>query len=100
MAGKTTGTPKSPDKTEIRSRTPCCLLRFNDLLLTNPRLTRFYVVSNDARRSLFSRQVFRPTFRRSGLCEIASFLEYANVWDWHSRLLKETPASVDALPTS
>ena len=29
------------------------LLRFNDLLLTNPKLSRFSIVSNDSRRGLF-----------------------------------------------
>jgi hypothetical protein len=63
------------------------LLRFNDLLLTNPRLLRFSIVSDDTRRAVFSRQLFRPTFQRSGLAELTSFLEYANVSEWHSRLL-------------
>ena len=64
------------------------LLRFNDVLLTDPKVTRFSIVSNDSRRSLFSRQLFRPTFRRSGLAELTSFLEYANVFDWHTRLTR------------
>jgi hypothetical protein len=63
------------------------LLRFNDLLLTNPKLSRFSIVSEDRRRSVFARQLFRPTFQRSGLAELTSFLEYANVFDWHTRLL-------------
>jgi hypothetical protein len=46
----------------------------------------FFIVSNDTRRDVFSRQINRPTFRRSGLSEITSFLEYANVWDWHQRV--------------
>jgi len=62
------------------------LLRFNDLLLSNPRLSRFSIVSNESRRAIFSRQLFRPTFQRSGLAEVTSFLEYRNVYDWHSRL--------------
>jgi hypothetical protein len=64
------------------------LLRFNDMLLTDPRLTRFSIVSNDARRDVFSRQLFRPTFRKSGLSELCSFMEYANVLAWHRRLSK------------
>jgi len=63
------------------------LLRFNDLLLTDPKLSHFSIVSNDSRRSVFARQLFRPTFQRSGLAELTSFLEYANVFEWHSRLL-------------
>jgi hypothetical protein len=63
------------------------LLRFNDLLLTNPNLSHFSIVSEERRRSVFARQLFRPTFQRSGLAELTSFLEYANVLDWHTRLL-------------
>lgn len=63
------------------------LLRFNDLLISDPRLARFSVVSNESRRALFSKQLFRPTFQRSGLAEVTSFMEYSNVYDWHSRLL-------------
>lgn len=75
---------------EVEHSTPVYsgLLRFNDVLLTNPRVTRFSIVSNDTRRELFSRQVNRPTFRRSGLAELCSFLEYANVLAWHHRILK------------
>jgi hypothetical protein len=69
------------------------LLRFNDLLLTDPSLSHFSIVSDDSRRSVFARQLFRPTFQRSGLAELASFLEYANVFDWHSRLLQSGPRS-------
>jgi hypothetical protein len=65
------------------------LLRFNDVLLTNPKLSRFSIVSDDNRRAVFSRQLFRPTFQRSGLAELTSFLEYANVAEWHSRLIKD-----------
>ena len=73
---------------EVEHSTPVYsgLLRFNDLLLTSPSLSRFSIVSNDSRRALFSRQLFRPTFRRSGLSELVSFLEYVNVFDWHERL--------------
>ncbi len=72
---------------EVEHSTPVysALLRFNDALLIRPALQRFYVVANDARRGLFARQVNRPTFRRSGLSDVVSFLEYANVFDWHRR---------------
>lgn len=75
---------------EVEHSTPVYsgLLRFNDVLLTEPKVTRFSIVSNDARRDLYSRQLFRPTFRRSGLAELCSFLEYANVFAWHQRLRK------------
>ena len=71
------------------------LLRFNDVLLSDSRVSRFSVVSEEARRSAFARQLFRPTFQRSGLSELTSFLEYSNVFDWHSRLLKATMTSPD-----
>jgi hypothetical protein len=64
------------------------LLRFNDIHLTDPKVSRFSIVSNDRRRGLFARQLFRPTFRKSGLAELTSFLEYSNVVDWHVRLAK------------
>lgn len=65
------------------------LLRFNDVHLIAPDLhPRFSVVANDARRSLFVRQVNRPTFQRSGLSEICTFMEYENVLDWHKRIVK------------
>lgn len=62
------------------------LLRFNDVLLTDPKVSRFSIVSNDTRRGLFTRQISRPTFKKSGLADMASFLEYSNVLDWHRRL--------------
>src|SRR5437899_3569677 len=75
---------------EVEHSTPVYsgLLRFNDILLTDSRVSRFSIVSNDVRRDLFSRQLFRPTFKKSGLAELCSFLEYANVFAWHQRLLK------------
>lgn len=74
---------------EVEHSTPVYsgLLRFNDVLLVEPGISRFSIVSNDSRRELFSRQLFRPTFVKSGLAEVTSFLEYANVLDWHSRLV-------------
>lgn len=62
------------------------LLRLNDILLTEPKISKLAIVSNESRRSVFARQLFRPTFRKSGLSEIATFLEYSNVFDWHLRL--------------
>lgn len=77
---------------EVEHSTPVYsgLLRFNDVLLTSPAVSRFFIVSNDTRRELFARQVNRPTFRHSGLTDVTSFLEYANVFEWHSRQLKGT----------
>ncbi|MFO0972810.1 MAG: hypothetical protein U1A27_05125 [Phycisphaerae bacterium] len=75
---------------EVEHSTPVYsgLLRFNDVLLTEPSVNRFHIVSNEVRRATFSRQAFRPTFRKSGLSELVSFLEYTNVFDWHTRLAK------------
>lgn len=75
---------------EVEHSTPIYsgLLRFNDVLLTSPSLSCFHIVSNDARRSTFTRQIGRPTFRKSGLAEVVRFIRYENVFDWHSRLLK------------
>jgi hypothetical protein len=76
---------------EVEHSTPIYsgLLRFNDVLLTESRIHRFSIVSNDSRREIFSQQLSRPTFRRSGLAELCSFLEYANVYSWHDRIMKK-----------
>lgn len=81
---------------EVEHSTPVYsgLLRFNDILLSEPKVRQFTIASNEPRRELFSRQVSRPTFRQSGLSDLCSFLQYANVVGWHSRLLKG--ASVDS----
>jgi hypothetical protein len=78
---------------EVEHSTPVYsgLLRFNDILLTDSRVSRFSIVSNDVRRDLFSRQLFRPTFKKSGLADLCSFLEYTNVFAWHQRLVKGEP---------
>lgn len=75
---------------EVEHSTPVYsgLLRFNDILLTEPKVSRFSIVSNDTRRAIFTRQLRRPTFVKSGLSELTSFLEYANVADWHARMAK------------
>ncbi len=74
---------------EIEHSTPIYsgLLRFNDVRVLMPTLqTRFTVVANDSRRLRFTSQVNRPTFRASQLSELCSFLDYANVFEWHKRL--------------
>lgn len=75
---------------EVEHSTPVYsgLLRFNDILLADPSVSRFSIVSNDTRRASFSRQLFRPTFKKGGLAELVTFLEYANVLEWHRRLAK------------
>jgi hypothetical protein len=77
---------------EVEHSTPIYsgLLRFNDIHLLDPALrSTFAVVANDVRRTLFVRQLSRPTFRTSGLSELCSFLEYRNVLAWHNRTKTE-----------
>jgi hypothetical protein len=74
---------------EVEHSTPIysALLRFNDIHLAAPALRpRFSVVANDARRSLFVRQLNRPTFQASGLNKLCTFLEYVNVFGWYKRI--------------
>lgn len=73
---------------EVEHTTPIysALLRFNDLHLSFPSGTATYnVVARDDRRSLFVRQLKRPTFRVSKLNEYCTFLEYSEVLAWHRR---------------
>ncbi|HOG47595.1 MAG TPA: hypothetical protein PLJ35_04535, partial [Anaerolineae bacterium] len=77
---------------EVEHSTPIYsgLLRFNDIHLTAPNLhATFGIVANQARRSLFVRQLSRPTFRSSGLAEQCIFMEYPNVFGWYGRLAGE-----------
>lgn len=74
---------------EVEHSTPIYsgLLRFNDICLASPGLKpRFSIVANNVRRSLFVRQLNRPTFQASGLGDLCTFLEYANVFGWHARI--------------
>lgn len=74
---------------EVEHSTPIYsgLLRFNDVHLIAPNLKpRFSIVANDARRSLFVRQIKRPTFQTSGLTELCTFFEYVNVAGWFNRV--------------
>lgn len=73
---------------EVEHSTPMYsgLLRFNDLHLMEPQLKpKFSIVSNDIRRSLFLRQINRPTFKMSGLSDVCNFLEYKDVFSWFNR---------------
>lgn len=75
---------------EVEHTTPVysALLRFNDLHLTFPATTAAYnVVAREERRSLFVRQLKRPTFRMSKLNEHCTFLEYSEVLAWHRRMV-------------
>jgi hypothetical protein len=74
---------------EVEHSTPIYsgLLRFNDIHLVAPNLrTRFSIVANSERRSLFTRQLNRPTFKTSGLGELCTLLEYSDVNNWHQRI--------------
>lgn len=80
---------------EVEHSTPVYsgLLRMNDIHLIAPRLRpRFAIVANDNRRSLYARQINRPTFRTSGLSELCTFLDYVNVYNWHQRTFDKTHA--------
>jgi hypothetical protein len=75
---------------EVEHSTPIYsgLLRFNDIHLVAPSVhPRFGIVAKDARQSLFTRQINRPTFQMSGLHKLCSFFEYNNVFKWHSRVM-------------
>jgi hypothetical protein len=81
---------------EVEHSTPIYsgLLRFNDIHLVAPDLRpTFSVVANDTRRDLFVRQLRRPTFEASGLGELCNFLEYKDVFSWHSRLTRQRAPS-------
>lgn len=64
------------------------LLRFNDIYLAVSTVDRFSIVSNYDRKTIFVRQLRRPTFQASGLSEKVSFLEYGNVYQWFMNLYR------------
>ncbi|MBM4275356.1 MAG: hypothetical protein FJ134_12980 [Deltaproteobacteria bacterium] len=75
---------------EVEHSTPIYsgLLRFNDVHLMSPSSRATYsIVSNEDRRSLFVRQLSRPTFAMSKLKENCTFVEYSNVYVWHKRIV-------------
>ena len=64
------------------------LLRFNDIHLATPSAQmHFNIVAEDVRRGQFSRQLNRPTFQASGLSDSCGFLDYAEVYGWHKRIV-------------
>lgn len=77
---------------EVEHSTPIYsgLLRFNDVLLLSIPVERFAIVSNEKRKAVFTNQIRRPTFLRSGLSEVCTFFEYVNVYSWLQQLLKNT----------
>lgn len=83
---------------EVEHSTPIYsgLLRFNDIHLVAPTFRpRYSIVANDTRRSLFVRQINRPTFRISGLGELCTFFEYINVVGWHNRIKFKSIRGID-----
>ncbi|MBL7152560.1 MAG: hypothetical protein ISS79_02495 [Phycisphaerae bacterium] len=83
-----TGAPKAFFEVEHSTPIYSALLRFNDVHILAPQLKAgFSVVSNDSRRSLFVRQLNRPTFQASTLTTVCNFLEYRNVFLWHNKLV-------------
>lgn len=75
---------------EVEHSTPIYsgLLRFNDIHLLLPTAdTRFNIVARESRRSLYARQIARPTFVSSGLDRKCAFLEYRNVYAWYQRVM-------------
>lgn len=83
------GSPGLAAVYEVEHSTPIYsgLLRLNDVRLTNPKIDRLTVVSNEPRRAAFARQLDRPTFHASSLSSVCTFLEYSEVYDWHRRLV-------------
>ena len=83
------GSNKIKSLYEVEHSTPVYsgLLRFNDIYLLSVPVERFAIVSNEERRSVFTRHVNRPTFRRSGLSEICAFFNYVNVYKWYQNLI-------------
>jgi len=76
---------------EVEHSTPIYtgLLRFNDLHLVEPNLKpRFNIISNITKKSLFLKQINRPTFKISGLIAVCNFLEYKDVYRWFQKIVK------------
>jgi hypothetical protein len=78
---------------EVEHSTPIYsgLLRFNDIhLVIRSVMLKCRIVSNEIRRSLFMKQIMRPTFQTSGLVDLCAFLENKDVYNWYGRLHKQT----------
>lgn len=73
------------------------LLRLNDACLTLPGIESFGIVAQDARRSVFTRHMRRPTFQASGLDSLCSFLNYPDVYRWHERIAASTKGTLGVL---
>lgn len=73
---------------EVEHSTPVYsgLLRFNDVHLSMTEPPKFTVVADETRRSLFARQLRRPTFQASGLDKLCGFMTDTEVFRWHQRM--------------
>ena len=73
---------------EVEHSTPIYsgLLRMNDVHLTLTEPPRFTIVADETRRSLFARNLRRPTFQTSGLDRLCGFMTNAEVFRWHQRM--------------
>ena len=73
---------------EVEHSTPIYsgLLRMNDVHLSLAEPPRFTIVADDTRRSVFARNLRRPTFQASGLDRLCGFMTNAEVFRWHQRM--------------
>ena len=73
---------------EVEDSTPIYsgLLRMNDVHLSLAEPPRFTIVADDTRRSVFARNLRRPTFQASGLDKLCGFMTNAEVFRWHQRI--------------
>lgn len=73
---------------EVEHSTPIYsgLLRMNDVHLSLPEPPRCTIVADETRRSVFARNLRRPTFQTSGLDKLCGFMTNAEVFRWHQRM--------------
>jgi len=73
---------------EVEHSTPIYsgLLRFNDVLLTVPNVENFNIVANNDRENKFGKEINRPTFKQNKLIDKVAFLDYENIFNWHTNL--------------
>ncbi len=73
---------------EVEHSTPIYsgLLRMNDVHLSLTEPPRFTIVADEMRRSVFARNLRRPTFQASGLDKLCGFMTNADVFRWHQRI--------------
>jgi hypothetical protein len=73
---------------EVEHSTPIYsgLLRFNDVLLTLPKIDNFNIVAHNDRENKFGREIQRPTFKQNKLIDKVTFLDYENIFNWYFNL--------------